>query len=162
MFGVVQNVEHFTRIDSPELDTHTAIRREAETLSNLPIKPMSMVLGQLALPIAITWIYQWITIAIAAAVTQPGWTQLVLWTGMLNALAVFTFAAENALFLAYPHHQGSEGVAMMVRAKLTFLGKATVIAIAVGLLVAWATICRYWFPDPLVDPMLVIGAVAAT
>jgi hypothetical protein len=131
-------------------------------LRSLPVKPMSMVLGQLTLPVLITCVYQWITIAVAAAVTQPGLSQLLLWTGMLNALAVLTFAAENALFLAYPHHERSEGVAMMVRAKLTFLGKATVIAISLGLLFAWATICRRLLPDPWVEPTLVMGAVAST
>ena len=81
------------------------------------------------MPVAITWTYQWVTLMIAAWVTCPGWSQVLMWTGLLNALAVFTFAVENALFLAFPHHERAEGIAMMVRAKLTFLGKATVIAV---------------------------------
>ena len=45
---------------------------------------------------------------------------------MLAALAVFTFALENALFLAYPHRQRSQGIAMVLRTKLTFLGKVDI------------------------------------
>jgi hypothetical protein len=127
----------------------------------LPIRPLAMVLGQLTLPVLITCGFQWLTIAIAAVVTNPGWSQVLLWTGLLNALAVFTFAVENALFLAYPHHERSEGVAMMIRAKLTFLGKASVMALALGLLLAWAVACRQWFPQPLVITIYVGGAVSA-
>ena len=131
-------------------------------LQSLPVKPLSMVLGQVALPIAITWIFQWITIAVAVMVTQPKWDQVVLWTSLLNALAVFTFAAENALFLAYPHHERSEGVAMMIRAKLTFLGKGTVIALALASLVVWATLCRGVLPDGYADAAFVGGAIVTT
>ncbi len=127
-------------------------------LRSMPMRPLSMVLGQLTLPILITWIFQWITIIVAASVTQPGTTQVILWTGILAALAVFTFATENALFLAFPHHQHSEGVAMMIRAKLTFMGKGAVIAVAIGVLGAWAITCRQ-LPEPLVGPALVGGAM---
>ena len=75
-----------------------------------------MVAGQLTLPVFITLVFQWSTIFIAAVVTRPGWSQVILWTGVLNALAVFTFAMENALFLAYPHHERAEGIGMMIRA----------------------------------------------
>lgn len=131
-------------------------------LRSLPVQPLSMVIGQLTLPILITWVFQWTTLAIAALVTQPGWGQVILWTGMLSALAVLTFAGENALFLAYPHHERSEGVAMMIRAKLTFLGKGSVIALALGLLVAWATLCRWYLPQPYVASVFVVGAVVST
>lgn len=128
----------------------------------LPVKHFSMVLGQLAIPITITWIFQWVTVAIAAIVTRPDAWQVLLWTGMLNALAVFTFALENALFLSYPHFERAEGVAMMIRTKLTFLGKATLISIALGLLFTWATLCRKLMPAEFALPTLVAGALLAT
>ncbi len=163
-FFVVGGIALCTLLLAPpalRLDFRRDLRRML-LLRSLPVKPMSMVVGQMALPILITCVFQWITISIAAAVTTPGWSQLMLWTGMLNALAVFTFATENALFLAYPHHERSEGVAMMIRAKLTFLGKATVIAIALGLLVTWAILCRNHLPQPLVETSFVGGAILAT
>jgi len=131
-------------------------------LRSLPVKPFSMVVGQLTLPILITWAFQLTTLTIAALVIQPGWEQLVLWTGMLFGLAVVTFATENALFLAYPHHQRNEGIAMMLRTKLTFLGKGTVIVIALCLLVLWATLCRSLLPEPFASGCYVLGSIIAT
>ena len=130
-------------------------------LRGLPIKPSSMVVGQLAFPIMVTWMFQWISIAVAAIVVAPGLLQVLMWTGLLNALAVFTFAVENALFLAYPHHERAEGVAMMIRAKLTFFGKATVIALSLGLLVGWSVLCRQWFAEPFALIAFAGGAVLA-
>ena len=116
-------------------------------MRSLPVPARSMVIGQLALPIAITWVFQMFTIAVAALVLMPSWSQVILWTGLLAALAPFTFAMENALFLAYPHHEREQGVGMMIRAKLMFMGKVLVIATSLGLLVAWATVCRNWLGD---------------
>ncbi|MEM8669816.1 MAG: hypothetical protein AAGG48_19980 [Planctomycetota bacterium] len=131
-------------------------------LRSLPVNPMSMVIGQLALPVLITWMYQWFTLAIAVIVVGPGLAQTLMWTSVLSALAVFTFAVENAMFLAYPHHEHAEGVAMMIRAKLTFLGKATIIALSVGMLVAWAVFCRSAVPSAIVTIVFVAGAMAAS
>ena len=136
--------------------------RRMMLLRSLPVRPLSMVLGQLTLPVMITWAFQWFTIAIAALVTQPGIDQVLLWTGMLSALAVFTFAAENALFLAYPHHEKAEGIGMMIRAKLTFMGKGSVIAASLAMLVVWAVFCKSWLPMELVKYAFVSGAVIVT
>ncbi|QEF96532.1 hypothetical protein Mal15_05600 [Stieleria maiorica] len=131
-------------------------------LRSLPLRPIQAVLGQLTLPILITVTFQWTTLAIAASVCGPGWPQLIGWGGMLSALAVFTFATENALFLAYPHHEHAQGFGMVVRANVMFLGKATLIAAAVGALLVWVSICQSLFSDPLSVPVYVTGAVAAT
>jgi len=131
-------------------------------LRSLPVRPFAMVLGQIALPVLITCLFQWLTIAIAAFATRPGWPAVVMWTGLLNALAAFTFATENALFLAYPYHERAEGIAMMVRAKLTFLGKAIALLIGLLLLFAWASLCRFWLPEGMALPFLVIGSIAAS
>jgi hypothetical protein len=128
---------------------------------SLPVPPASMVLGTLLAPIMITWVFQWVTIFIGAWATGAGLKQIILWTGMMNALAVFTFASENALFLAYPHHEKAEGIGMMIRAKLTFLGKGTVLAAALGMLLVWATFCKT-LPEALTQPAFVTGAIAGT
>ncbi|MDV6029048.1 MAG: hypothetical protein F9B45_02850 [Phycisphaera sp. RhM] len=131
-------------------------------LRSLPLRPIHAVLGQLTLPILITVGFQWTTLGIAAAVAGPGWPQIIGWGGMLSALAVFTFATENALFLAYPHHENAQGFGMVVRANVMFLGKATLIAAAVGALLVWVSICKSVFSDPLSVPAYVFGAVAGT
>ena len=51
---------------------------------------------------------------------------------------------------------------MMIRAKLTFLGKGTVIVLALALLVAWAALCRGTMPPQYSEAAFVVGAVVAT
>ncbi|TWU48919.1 hypothetical protein Poly51_48230 [Rubripirellula tenax] len=131
-------------------------------LRSLPVRPMSMVLGQLLIPVMITCTFQCFTIAVAAAFTLPGWSSVVMWTGMLTALSLFTFATENALFLAFPHHEHTEGVAMMVRAKLTFIGKAAVLLASLMMLAAWAGFCANHLPPSIARFTLVVGAIVAT
>ncbi|KAA5541880.1 hypothetical protein FYK55_16915 [Roseiconus nitratireducens] len=131
-------------------------------LRSLPLRPIHAVLGQLTLPVLITIGFQWITLLIAGLLVSPGWSQIIVWSGMLSALAVFTFAAENALFLAYPHHESAQGFAMVVRANVMFVGKATVIGVAVAALMLWITLCRTAFADPVSTPIYVIGAIGAS
>ncbi|MCO8123562.1 hypothetical protein NHH03_17590 [Stieleria sp. TO1_6] len=131
-------------------------------LRSLPLRPLHAVLGQLTLPVMITICFQTVTLAIAAIILVPGWSQIIVWSGMLSALAVFTFAAENALFLAYPHHENAQGIGMVVRANVMFLAKATVIAAAVGALFLWVTVCRSVFSDTLSLPVYVIGSIFGT
>lgn len=128
---------------------------------SLPVHPRSMVIGTLLAPIAITWVFQWVTIALGAWATAVDLRQIILWTGMMNALAVFTFACENALFLAYPHHEKAEGIGMMIRAKLTFLGKGTVLATAMAFLLVWSVICRS-LPESIHQGTFVGGAIFGT
>lgn len=141
------------------LDFRRDLKRMA-LLRSMPVRPLSMVLGQIAIPILITCLFQWFTIGVAAAVTRPGLNAVVMWIGMLNALAIFTFAIENALFLAYPHHERAEGIAMMLRAKLTFLGKAGVLLAAMALLLVWAKFCTAVLPAPFAQLALVAGGVS--
>ena len=70
-------------------------------------------------------------------------------------------ACENAISVTYPHHQQSEGIAMMLRTKLTFLGKGTVIVVSLCLLVAWATLCRSSLPEPYASTLFVSDSIAA-
>lgn len=163
-FYVVGGIAMCTLLLAPpalRLDFRRDLKRML-LLRSLPIRPLPIVIGQLSLPIAITLTFQWITLAIAAYVTSPGISQILLWTGMLNALAVFTFASENALFLAYPHHEHTQGIGMMIRAKLTFLGKFAAILGALALLVAWSLFCKSVFSGVWIKVAVLVGAVSAT
>ena len=131
-------------------------------LRALPLRPIHAVLGQLTLPVLITIGFQWTTLAIAAVIVQPAWSQIIGWGGMLSALAVFTFATENALFLAYPHHENAQGFGMVVRANVMFLGKATLIAAAVGALLLWLSVCQSLFGKSASVPVYVLGAISGT
>jgi hypothetical protein len=128
-------------------------------LRSLPVRPVWMVMGQIGLPVAITCGFQWVTLAVAALVTTPGWSMFLLWAGVLPALSLFTFAIENAIFLAFPHHEKTQGIMMMVRAKLTFLGKIAVLVAALAGLALWVTWCRNLLPETAELFAVVIGAV---
>ena len=163
-FYVVSGIALYTILLAPpalRIDFRRDLKRMM-LLRSLPVGPFSMVIGQLTLPSVITWAFQLITLTIAASVIHPGWDQLILWTGMLFAFAAVTFTSKNALFLAYPHHQQNEGIAMMLRTKLTFIGKGTVIAIFLCLLVLWATLCRNLLPEPYASAFYVSGSITAT
>lgn len=160
-FFVVGGIAVYTVLLAPpalRIDFRRDLKRVL-LLRGLPIKPLPMAIGQLLVPVLITIAFQWLTVAIAAGVVRPSWNQWVLWAGILGALTVVTFALENALFLAYPHHERAEGVAMMVRAKLTFLGKMLLLMLALGMLFAWATVCRQWLPAGVATGAFVGGAV---
>ena len=162
-FFVIGGVALCTILLAPpalKLDFRRDLRRIL-LLRGMPIKPLSMVIGQLALPILITLCFQWVTLLVAALVIQTSFLELLLWTGLMNALAVFAFAMENALFLAYPHHEHSEGIAMLVRAKLTFLGKGAVIGLSTAMLFAWAIACKSLFSGVWIVVMLIVGSLAA-
>lgn len=128
-------------------------------LRSLPISPSKMVLGQLAIPVLVTLIFQWFTILVAAAVVRPGWSPTLMWMGMLNALAVITFAAENSIFLTFPHHQYRQGVLMMIRAKMVFLGKVTALITALAMLLLWIRLCSSHVAESIAGPALVLGPI---
>ncbi len=146
---------------SVRLDFRRDFKR-LELLKSLPISPRSMVLGQLYFPVVVTWMFQGFVLFVAALVLRPGFTSVSLWTGMLMALAVFVFAMENSIFLAYPHSQHDQGMMMMIRSKLAFLGKMTLAALALVALGTWAVFCKSVFPDALVPSAVVAGALIAT
>ncbi|TWT50785.1 hypothetical protein Pla22_35280 [Rubripirellula amarantea] len=131
-------------------------------LRTLPINPASMVLGQLWFPILITCVFQVLVLSVAALVLHPGWYQFLMYVGMLAALSVFTFATENALFLAYPHRERNEGIGMLIRTKLTFLGKTSIVLGAFILLAVWATFCKGMLPESLVGVAVISGALVVT
>lgn len=163
-FYVVGGLALCTMVLAPisfRIDFRRDLRRML-LLRSLPVKPVSMVIGQIALPVAITWAFQWVTILIAALATNTSWEQVLLWTTMLAALVVFTFAVENALFLAYPHHPSNQGLGMMIRAKLTFLGKGAMLTLGFAGLLFWATLCRAILPPSLAEPTFIGGAILAS
>ncbi len=161
-FFVVGGIAMCTVLLAPpalRIDFRRDLRRML-LLRSLPVRPVSMVMGQIGLPVAITCGFQWLTLAIAAWVTQPGWSMFFLWAGLLSALSLFTFAIENAIFLSFPHHEKTQGIMMMVRAKLTFLGKVAVLLLALMSLATWVGFCRNVLPGNFAIFAVVIGAVA--
>jgi len=162
-FFVIGGVAMCTLLLAPpalRLDFRRDLKRMS-LLRSLPVSPAAMVLGQLTLPILITWLFQATVLLTAASVLRTGWYQAILWSGSLAALAVFTFAMENGLFLIYPHHEKAQGLAMMIRTKLTFLGKVTVLAIAVAVMCAWGVATKSALSGAWQQMAFLLGTLAA-
>ena len=116
----------------------------------------TMVIGQLFTPVILTVAFQSFVMAIAAMIVQPGWSQTLLWYGILPPFAVTVFAAENAIFLAFPHRERAQGIAMIIRTKVVFLGKAISLLGLLGLLIAWAVVCRRFLPGVILAPTFLV------
>jgi hypothetical protein len=162
-FFVVGGIAMCTSLIAPaalKIDFRRDLRRIV-LLRSLPVSPRSMVIGQLWFPVLLTCLFQWAVIAPAAMFLKPGLLPVCLWTGMLAALAAFTFATENALFLAYPHRQNNQGIGMVMRTNLTFLGKSSLLIVAVLVLAVWATFCRQYLSGWMGDLAMFAGAQVA-
>ncbi|TWT72396.1 hypothetical protein [Crateriforma conspicua] len=142
------------------LDFRRDLKRMA-LLKSLPVAPSAMVMGQLTWPLVITIAFQWTVLIIAANLLGFSWSGAVLWPALLAAWAVFTFASENAMFLVYPHHERAQGIAVMIRTKLAFVGKAVILMTAIALLMAWAMLTRSLWSGPVQQVTFVTGAVTA-
>ncbi|EMI54990.1 hypothetical protein [Rhodopirellula sallentina] len=128
-------------------------------LRSFPLTSTEMCAGMLSVPVAITILFQWITLAIAAIIAsvslvQVGWLALAF-----PALALLTFAVENSLFLAFPHPIHEQGIAMVIRAKITFLWKGIVLAFVPVLLFLWITACHQVLPAAVVIPVAFVGSL---
>lgn len=110
-------------------------------LKSLPITPLAMTMGQILLPSLITIAFQLVVVALACMMSSTSFAMIALVIGGLSGFALFSFAIENALFLTFPHRPKQEGLAMMVRAKLMFLGKGLLLAIFGGVFIAWVSMC---------------------
>lgn len=131
-------------------------------LKSLPVSSRSIVIGNLSVPIVITWMFQLTVLCVAGCVLSPGLGQFVMWSGMLMALAVFTFAVENSLFLTFPADERAQGIAMVLRTKLMFLGKFALLMACVSSLMLWVTFCRTHLSPAISGLACVSGAVVVT
>jgi hypothetical protein len=110
-------------------------------LKSLPLTPLAMTMGQVLLPSLITIAFQLVVVVLACLLSSTSPATVALVVGGLSGFALFSFAIENALFLTFPHRPKQEGLAMMVRAKLVFLGKGLLLALFAGVFIAWVSTC---------------------
>ena len=139
-----------------QIDFRRDLKR-MELLRGLPIGPVAMCLGMLALPVLVTTLFQWTTLMVASLIVDPSWTQRIWLALVFPALATFTFAVENALFLLFPHHIHDQGIAMVLRAKVTFLWKGLVLVLVPTWLALWGVACASWLPGGWVVPVQFTG-----
>ena len=136
-------------------------RRDLKRMSLLrsfPLSALSLCGGMLFIPVVITTLFQWSTLAIAFTISPLPPTQAIWLAAVLPSLALTTFALENALFLSFPHHVHDQGIAMVIRAKVTFLWKGLVLAIFPLLLYFLIAFCAAFIPEPFGTWIVYLGS----
>ena len=109
-------------------------------LKSLPISPLAMTIGQLAVPVLMCCLFQTVVLTIGAASGK-----IILWQAMLAGVLlvpvnVLIFAAENYIFLLAPYQRNKEGFDVFLRTILTFTGKGLFFGVGLGLSLLWVTI----------------------
>ncbi len=107
-------------------------------LKSLPLKPSTVVCGQLACPIVITSLFQCIVVTIAAILTGHSLVFAVGAMLVLVPMSVAIYGLDNLIFLLYPHPMKQEGIDAFTRTTLTFTGKGLVFGLALCVMVGWA------------------------
>ena len=117
-------------------------RRDLERmllLKTLPLRPATVVLGQLAAPVVAAWGFQ-LAVLIAAWMVRPlpAGFLLMAWL-LLGPANVLIFALENLFYVLYPHRLQQEGIEIFLRSTLTFTAKGLLFALLSVAVWAWLT-----------------------
>ena len=121
------------------LDYRRDINRMA-VLKSLPVSPLAMTIGQLAVPVLMCCLFQTVVLGIGAASGKVVLWQAMLAGVMLVPVNVLIFAAENYIFMLAPYQRNKEGFDVFLRTILTFTAKGLCFGLAVGLTLLWVTI----------------------
>ena len=121
------------------LDYRRDINRMS-VLKSLPIKPLAITLGQLAVPVFMCCLFQAVVLTIGAASGKIIIWQAILASILLVPVNVLIFAAENYIFMLAPYQRNKEGFDVFLRTILTFTGKGLFFGLALGLALLWVTI----------------------
>jgi len=115
-------------------------RRDFErlhVLKSLPFRPASVALGQIAVPVLLTSLYQVLVLAIA------WWLQPISAAYVLIALAcllpanVMIYSIENTFFLISPHRMRQEGIEVFFKTTLIFTAKGLLFGGAAVVVFCW-------------------------
>ena len=121
------------------LDYRRDINRMA-VLKSLPISPLAMTIGQLAVPVLMCCLFQTVVLTIGAATGKVILWQAILAGVLLIPVNVLIFATENYIFLLAPYQRNKEGFDVFLRTILTFTGKGLFFGMGLGLALLWVTI----------------------
>ncbi len=139
MLNVVASLAFYTFLLLPT-SLKFDFRRDIDRLSllkTLPIRPLSLVLGQLATPVLMASATQLLVLALASLVHPVGPRLLVFAMLLLFSSNVLIFALDNLIFLLYPFRAGQEGLDVFLRTTLTFTGKGVIFGLGLTLMYGW-------------------------
>jgi hypothetical protein len=138
--NIVGNLVFFTLVLGPAA-VKADFRRDLDriaVLKGMPIHPVTLVFGQLAVPVLTVTILQ-LPVLLAAwchgAASPAGIVASLL---VLIPANILVFAFENTSFLCFPYRMHQEGLEVLVRSTLSFTAKGAAFALAIVLVWLWA------------------------
>ncbi|MEW4528226.1 hypothetical protein [Maioricimonas sp. JC845] len=132
-------------------------RRDYERLlllKSLPVRTSTIVLGQLMVPVAITWVFQLTVLAIVELVRPMPPLTLVATALAFIPLNIVIFGLDNLLFLLSPYRLHQEGLEVFLRTTLTFTAKGLIFGIILIAVFLWSQVSR-----PIAEQVLTWGGV---
>ena len=121
------------------LDYRRDINRMS-VLKSLPISPLVMTIGQLAVPVLMCCLFQTTVLAVAVLSGKVILWQAILAGVLLVPVNVLIFSAENYIFMVAPYQRNKEGFDVFLRTILTFTAKGLFFGVGLGLSLLWVTI----------------------
>ncbi|MEM9412782.1 MAG: hypothetical protein AAGA30_16845, partial [Planctomycetota bacterium] len=106
-------------------------------LKSLPISNTRLVIGQLAVPILITSLFQLGSLLLAMAISPYSPIMLLVGMFVLLPFNLFIFSFENLVVLWSPHRISQEGMQVLLRSILVFTAKSVIFGLAFGVTFAW-------------------------
>ena len=132
-------------------------------IKSLPISPTAVTIGELAVPVIVSTLFQLVVLLIAmvARPYHPAWLLLSLL--VLLPVNVLIVSFENLMFMWFPYRLNQEGVTVFLRSILTFTAKGIVFAMGLAMVLLWAVLSKRLatalFPHSAwVGPSLVFAA----
>ncbi|REJ92908.1 MAG: hypothetical protein DWQ34_11945 [Planctomycetota bacterium] len=120
-------------------------RRDGERLGifkMLPVRPFSVVAGQLATPVAIAVAFQALVLTVACLVRPVPVSYLLGAVLFLVPLNVLIYSVENTIFLLYPHRLNQEGLEVFLRTTLMFTAKSLLFAVSLVVVYVLSQVAR--------------------
>lgn len=111
-------------------------------MKSLPLRPLAVVVGQLTVPVVLTWAFQVILLTLAAVICQVSWDLAAGCILFLLPVSIFFTALDNLIFLLYPHRLHQEGLEVFLRSTLTFTGKGLLLVGGLFAVLGWIHTAR--------------------
>lgn len=105
-------------------------------LKAIPAKSMTIVWGQVAVPVWLTSLFQLALLLVAMTINPYPIGYLISAMAILVPCNVFIFGVENLMFLLYPYRVSEEGLRVFLRTILAFTAKGILMAVGMGLALA--------------------------
>ena len=107
-------------------------------LKSLPLRPRSVVLGQLAVPVLLCTAFQAGVMLLAMGYRPFSWLTMFIAISVMAAANVLIFALENLVFLLYPYRLNKEGVDVFLRSIIVLTAKSLLFGFGLATTIVWA------------------------